>query len=151
MRRLACPRGGMDQAYVRRTRMSRGEMRAYTCRPESRAGAAPEQKEGYVRTVESMQAILERQFIKGLVLGISRASSDAERQRHIDTLTDLVRHGDPTLDPTQFDAWTSSCLSRLGLHVWSNTEPSRSTVGPRRARPSRVSGPSDDACTHERN
>ncbi len=68
--------------------------------------------------IESPQAMLERQLIQGLVLAIARASTESERQRQLTALGDLIRFGDPSLDATLFDVWTSAYLKRTGLYPW---------------------------------
>jgi hypothetical protein len=72
-----------------------------------------------VGRVESLPAILERQLIRGLVLEIAHAETEGERLRHVAALTDLIRHSDPTLDPTLLDMWAQAYLQRSGLYVWS--------------------------------
>lgn len=68
-----------------------------------------------MRCVESLQAILERQLIRELVVATARARSDEERQRRLDALSDLVQHVDPTLNPQLLDTWTRAYLERNGL------------------------------------
>lgn len=67
---------------------------------------------------ESMQAMAERRLIRSLLLALVRSESEQEQQRHMRALADLVRHADPTLDPTMFDPWTKTYLERAGLWTW---------------------------------
>lgn len=68
--------------------------------------------------IESLPAILERQLIQGIVLEIMRAETEHERTRHRAALIDLIKHGDPTLDPTLLDPWAQVYLKRNGLYLW---------------------------------
>ena len=66
-------------------------------------------------TIESLQAMLERQLIKGLAQAHAAAETEVERQRHYAALADLIEHVDPTLDVTLLDPITAARLERLGL------------------------------------
>jgi hypothetical protein len=68
-----------------------------------------------MRNVESLNAILERQLIRELVSQIARSETEAERQRCLNALTDLIHHADTTLDARLLDAWTRAYLERNGL------------------------------------
>lgn len=78
-----------------------------------------------MRTVESLQAVLERQLIRGLVRATLAASREGERLSHLAALDDLVRHADPSLDSASFDDWTRMCLKRFGLWIWAPPPPAR--------------------------
>lgn len=69
-------------------------------------------------TIESLQAMLERQLIGQLVRSLESAPSRPQAERSMYALRDLVAHADPSLDARQFDAWTEGRLRRWGLWVW---------------------------------
>ncbi|HEY7833685.1 MAG TPA: hypothetical protein VIG30_08965 [Ktedonobacterales bacterium] len=68
--------------------------------------------------VEALQAMLERQLIRGLAQAAAGAEDEAESQRQREALADLIAHADPTLDADLFDSVTRARLERLGLWVW---------------------------------
>lgn len=69
-------------------------------------------------SIESLQAMLERQLIAQLVRSLEAASARPQAERYINALRDLVTHADPTLDARQFDAWTEARLRRCNLWMW---------------------------------
>lgn len=68
--------------------------------------------------IESLPAIWERQLIQEIVLEILRAETENERIRHRAALSDLIKHGDPTLDPTLLHTLTRAYLKHIGLYPW---------------------------------
>ena len=69
-------------------------------------------------SVESLQAMLERQLIAQLVHSLESATGWQQAERYLSALRDLVAHADPTLDARQIDAWTEARLRRRDLWVW---------------------------------
>jgi len=62
--------------------------------------------------------MLERKLIQRIVLEIMRADTEYERARHRSALMDLIKHADPSLDPTLLDSWAQVYLKRNGLYLW---------------------------------
>ncbi|HEX9036460.1 MAG TPA: hypothetical protein VF808_05665 [Ktedonobacterales bacterium] len=71
-----------------------------------------------MQSPETPQAALERRLIKQLLSALTRAKDDAQRDKRLEALTDLVLHSDVALDPSRLDAWVKAYLIRLNLWVW---------------------------------
>lgn len=68
--------------------------------------------------METLQAMLERQMIRGLAAAAADAEDEAEGLRQRAALADLIAHADATLDADLFDPVTRVRLERLDLWVW---------------------------------
>jgi hypothetical protein len=77
-----------------------------------------------MNVTESMQAMAERRMIRSLTLALADAEGEHEREHTLQALADLVRHADPTLDPSMFDPWTRRSLERSGLWSWDGKQTS---------------------------
>jgi myosin-crossreactive antigen len=75
-------------------------------------------REGDMSHVETLQAMLERRLIGQMARALDDSTDQAQRERQLRALRDLVLHADQTLDARLIDEWTEAHLRRHNLWVW---------------------------------